>query len=633
MTTPLVTAFENNLITLDQARIGMGLEPDPQFGRMYYFQLFGKIHANKSYLTKAVNVEQWEDWAQREAKKNQPIYDSFTDALIRVYDEWRRTTFGEKKANTDIDKMRNMYRVRLSEMKRGLREIYEQHAFEIMDEAIRAGKEALDMLGIDPKFDAEDYKKNIPNLANEFAEQRIGAFRDQLNQLAKKAKEEGWSKVQFSDGVREFINKAKNRAKTVSKTELAGISNQIKDKLYEESGVSHKIWYAKMEDRTCKYCRQMHSKIVAVGTPFIPKDGSIEVTNSNGKVSIMKIEQGDVYGPPIHPGCGCTMVPSMGDELPPNPFAKPDETKPNPETPSQPDEMWRPELFDDRTMPTESEQVMKIRDALSQIKGKPKPEQIDEIGSMIVDEIEARIAKDRTLSMLQKNWEQSKKKREEDPTFTEVAKFDLTALEQKLSQVRKEVMSEIRSMGLALDIPMDSLNFIGVSKQKREAWINSLDAVPTEWLARVLDVEKLDIEVAGYDMKFLGGYHPDMNRIRVRVDVGKDVFLHEFAHAITNFHPELFEMEKEYLLKRAGDEPIEKFTKLYPRHGYPKEVEGVKDQLKHPYAGRIYRNEKGEIDMFELLSLSFQAFFEGKELELVEDKDLEKFFLGLVATM
>lgn len=628
MTTPLVQAFESNLITLDQARIRMGLEPDPQFGNRYYFQLFGKIQSNQSYVTKAVEGEQWEKWAEREVKQQNPIMDSFTQTLIDIYDEWRKTMFGEKKVKTPIEKIRDQYRVRLSEMKRRLRETYEDHANRMLGNSVQVGIEALKIIGLtSPDFDPETFKKDIPSMAKYFAEQRIGAFRKQLNDLAKKAEGEGWSPVQFDDGVRTFINQAKTRAKTVSETEIANIATQIKEKVYQANGVTHKVWYAKLTDRTCKYCSHMHGKVIAVGTPFIPKGGSIDVEGSNGKVSSMKIEQGDVVGPPVHPRCRCTLVPALGATP-----AKPE----NVDKPAEKPDYIRPELYDDNTKPTQSKQVLKIHEELAKIPGKPTEADVRRIGKMVQKEIDDRIKKDKNLMRARKHYEQSARWRDEKPTDYSIgmARIDLSMYEQGVSQIRKEVLSEIRSMGMTQDIMPETIHFFRVSHPKRDAWLKTLDAIPTEWLLRTLDMKKLRVILMGMEEEVLGLHSSSLNQIKIRLDATPDVFLHEFVHAVSHHFPELFEMEKAYLLKRAGDEPIQPLKKLYPNKTYPDGVEGIKDQLKDPYSGRIYRNkETGEIVSLELLTTAFQAFFEGKNIDIVEDKNLEEFFLGLLTTM
>jgi hypothetical protein len=103
----------------------------------------------------------------------------------------------------------------------------------------------------------------------------------------------------------EFGDINKNRLKTIVRTELLESWNEVISEYYKQNNdiVKYKKWYTSKDERTCKICWPLHWKKVWVSDNFFDK-GWITPT-------WYPIDYRDIWEPPIHPNCRCTIIPEL----------------------------------------------------------------------------------------------------------------------------------------------------------------------------------------------------------------------------------------------------------------------------------------------------------------------------------
>ncbi len=94
------------------------------------------------------------------------------------------------------------------------------------------------------------------------------------------------------------------RAKRIAETESHKAVNYGSAQSYIQSGVRKMKWYA--FDSACDFCKAMAGTIVEIGKPFIPKGGSVSL--SDGSEFIADYE--DVSYGDLHPNCNCKLLPA-----------------------------------------------------------------------------------------------------------------------------------------------------------------------------------------------------------------------------------------------------------------------------------------------------------------------------------
>lgn len=670
MITPLVQAFEANLIPLNRVRAELGLDPDPQFGNQFYFQLFRKIPAVKTWKIKAVEEDEWEKLFDQEIQYREPIVQSFARGYSQIMDTLRKANLGQKRASDPWDrqtihKVRQKYRTQMTRLKQDLSKLYANHANDLVEGQVRVALEALELVGVDGTFDADSLQDEFEKMGAKFAEERIVTFRKKINELAEIAERENQNPRYYDDQVRSFINDAKKRSQTVGRSELVSLSTKIKEKVYEANGIKGKQWYTRFSERTCDYCDHLHGMTVAIGTPFLPKGGTLEVRGKDGKTKVMKIDHDDLHGPHLHPNCQCSLIPIADFQDEPIQGDPEEDDNPNESEEvfwAKMDQLYRklipekyeewldygvpvkrPKLTDDRTKPVTSEAVDEIKKMIAQIKGRPNQEQLEEIGNRIQNEIWQRMREDEKRTQIALDYQKAVNASLDSPTSFNQQKEELFELlyQQMSAEVRHEVLSEIRSMGLTNDTPIKKLfQFAGdIPDSYQNQWIETLKYVPTEWLRNIIDKGKpytIRWKEPEEDKKqFLGAHSLETREIVLDKRAKEDTFLHEFMHATESHHDWLPLTALDYLMRRSIGETCRTFAEMYgDMHPDLRRMYGVQDNLSHPYVGRIYITEKGNLRTTEVLTTSMESLYRptDKNIEYSRDGMMEMFFLALQAS-
>ena len=78
---------------------------------------------------------------------------------------------------------------------------------------------------------------------------------------------------------------------------------------YQSAGVEYKQWFTAEDHRVCEFCNEMHMKIVGVSENYW-NIGDIMTLEVEGKDPVsMTLGYEDVFAPPLHPNCRCTILP------------------------------------------------------------------------------------------------------------------------------------------------------------------------------------------------------------------------------------------------------------------------------------------------------------------------------------
>lgn len=104
----------------------------------------------------------------------------------------------------------------------------------------------------------------------------------------------GTQSLQYRDGV---LQTTRNAAERVVRTARQHVSNEAYRETYQALGVTHVVWVAQLEGRTCKRCAPLDSRRWKIDDPR-PE-------------------------PPLHPNCRCTTAPSLdGDVMGKRPYVR-----------------------------------------------------------------------------------------------------------------------------------------------------------------------------------------------------------------------------------------------------------------------------------------------------------------------
>jgi SPP1 gp7 family putative phage head morphogenesis protein len=108
--------------------------------------------------------------------------------------------------------------------------------------------------------------------------------------------------------VNEVFNFAKkHRAERIARSEVIRASNFGAESAYMQSGVvSEKEWIVSLDDRLCPYCEPMNGKRMVLGMVFFQQGDRLLEGEQQ-----LKLDYEDIFHPPLHPHCRCTIAPVL----------------------------------------------------------------------------------------------------------------------------------------------------------------------------------------------------------------------------------------------------------------------------------------------------------------------------------
>jgi hypothetical protein len=108
--------------------------------------------------------------------------------------------------------------------------------------------------------------------------------------------------------VNEVFNFAKkHRAERIARDQVIRASNFGAEQSYIQSGVvAEKEWIVSLDDRLCPYCEPMQGKRMALGMVFFQQGDRLLEGEQQ-----LKLDYEDIFHPPLHPHCRCTLAPVL----------------------------------------------------------------------------------------------------------------------------------------------------------------------------------------------------------------------------------------------------------------------------------------------------------------------------------
>lgn len=174
------------------------------------------------------------------------------------------------------------------------------------------GKYAYDQVNLDPQLfntfnqSIQDYYKSRSNkIANDVNDETEKQLRAELSQGI----QAGETSYELRARVEKVFGSALTyRADRISRTEVTRATSFADIEGWSQSGVVEaKEWYTAQDERTCKFCRPMHGKIVGLKKKFFSKGDVFE--GDDGKT--INLDYDDIAGAPLHANCRCVLLPVL----------------------------------------------------------------------------------------------------------------------------------------------------------------------------------------------------------------------------------------------------------------------------------------------------------------------------------
>lgn len=143
--------------------------------------------------------------------------------------------------------------------------------------------------------------ENIDKMSKEIDD----VTRKDMFKIIKSGNEEWLWAAAISKNIRDKYKqytKKDGRVDNITRTEVTRASNKSQDEAYIQSGVvSEKEWYTALDERVSEQCQILHWKKIKIWGTFLNKGETDALGN--------KVTYEDVWYPPRHPRCRCTIRP------------------------------------------------------------------------------------------------------------------------------------------------------------------------------------------------------------------------------------------------------------------------------------------------------------------------------------
>lgn len=107
-----------------------------------------------------------------------------------------------------------------------------------------------------------------------------------------------------------FAELKTSRVERIVRTETIRAWNIGTQLWYEQSGVvEKKQWYTAQDERVCPFCWPEHWKVIGLTDDFFGKWETLVRIWDSGKPVTMNTDYWEIWYPPLHPNCRCTILP------------------------------------------------------------------------------------------------------------------------------------------------------------------------------------------------------------------------------------------------------------------------------------------------------------------------------------
>lgn len=175
------------------------------------------------------------------------------------------------------------------------------------------GNLELEQLILGVTFDIEDPKVSafLGNRSFKFAFETNAGTQRALQMAFQESILEGEGIPQLTKRINAiFTSKTEYQAERMARSEVIRASNFAAEQAYLQSGVvTMKEWIVSRDNRLCPFCKPMAGKKVVVGFVYFQQGDVAHGTSETGEPVSLALNYEDIFHPPLHPQCRCTLVP------------------------------------------------------------------------------------------------------------------------------------------------------------------------------------------------------------------------------------------------------------------------------------------------------------------------------------
>jgi Phage Mu protein F like protein len=324
---PILQAFEQNQITLNEARVALGFPFEPlPIGMKYKYQLVKLMERKASSspgAKKDIDIAFWQSYFTQLNAIIDQMADRFEQAYRSIIQAWKARIFPPYPDKKDLEQINKIYGLRsmataqIASMKETLIQTFMTQAKDtFIQSAILINDKIIDKYGDQYKIEfdlvSEEFiDDHLPQEAEEFAKNRMDALYQEINELANEILEsETPDAEKFQEELKKILDKAESRSGTVAITETTKLANLSIMHVIKKAGFSYKSWVS--DDQPCAFCKHLHGVTKPVEEPFL-SEGILNIYDQNGKKHTIKLNR-DIHAPPFHPHCHCFIIPHDEEE-------------------------------------------------------------------------------------------------------------------------------------------------------------------------------------------------------------------------------------------------------------------------------------------------------------------------------
>lgn len=151
----------------------------------------------------------------------------------------------------------------------------------------------------------EAVERGTRKMAKNFNDETLAA----LNKSLAEGVAAGESLGKLASRVNDVYQEAKGyRAERIARTETLKASNAATTEGYRQTGyVTAKEWYVNPD--ACPQCLEFEGKQIGLDETFLPVGASYTYSDDEGNEHSVENTYDDIDEPPLHPNCGCTILP------------------------------------------------------------------------------------------------------------------------------------------------------------------------------------------------------------------------------------------------------------------------------------------------------------------------------------
>lgn len=327
------SGFSGDLMTLNEARAEMGLEPLPggdmrksemrgpsllpqpdplppaaTNGRTFGLQIL--THAQRQ----KVGAE-WHRSFDRTARSHELAFmkaaqQRFADEASKLVARARENRGMQRRDLAWNDIERAMFKFLEEDSQEAWSTTFQPLMTDLL---LEQGENIADKWGLIWDVTSADARNFLESYTLRFADSLQASTKDALRGLLSQGQADGWSISKLTDEIQAIYDGwDKSRAEAIARTETIRSSNAGAEVAFAGAGVDQKEWFTAEDEMVCPFCGEMHEERKSTQSSYFTVGDSMTV-DVDGTQQTLKFDYEDVRYPPLHPNCRCTLLPVVED--------------------------------------------------------------------------------------------------------------------------------------------------------------------------------------------------------------------------------------------------------------------------------------------------------------------------------